>query len=129
MKAAFQLIKDKLCTSTQLAHPDPRAEISLAADALDWCVGTILQQRVGSDWQLLALYSKKLGAAQHKYSALDRELLAAYLAVRHFRFQLEGRQFMIFTDHKTLTFAIRKQSEQWTARQQRQLSYLAKFSV
>jgi hypothetical protein len=28
--------------------------------------------------------------AQIKYSAFDRELLAAYLAVQHFRFLLEG---------------------------------------
>jgi cytoskeleton-associated protein 5 len=98
MLAAFQLIKDELCAATQLAHPDPQAEISLAVDASDWCVGAVLQQRRGSDWQPLAFYSKKLDAAQHKYSAFDRELLAAYLAVRHFRFQLEGRQFTIFTD-------------------------------
>jgi RNase H-like domain found in reverse transcriptase len=45
-------------------------------------------------------HSKKLDTAQMKYSAFDRELLAAYLAVRHFRFLLEGRDFTLFTDHK-----------------------------
>jgi RNase H-like domain found in reverse transcriptase len=55
--------------------------------------------------------------------------LAAYLAVRHFRYSLEGRQFTLFTDHKPLTFALRRTTDPWTARQQRQLAYLAEFSV
>jgi hypothetical protein len=80
----------RLCSATHLAHPDPAAEISLAVDASDWCVGAGLQQKEGSAWRPLAFCSKKLDAAQHKYSAFDRELLAAYLAARHFRFLLEG---------------------------------------
>jgi hypothetical protein len=36
---------------------------------------------------------------------------------------------VIYTDHKPLTFALKKQAEPWTARQQRQLSYLAEFAV
>jgi RNase H-like domain found in reverse transcriptase len=86
MQQSFQAIKDSLCQATQLAHPSPEAEISLAVDALDWCVGAVLQQRDGGNWRPLAFYSKKLDLAQHKYSAFDRELLAVYLAIRHFRF-------------------------------------------
>jgi RNase H-like domain found in reverse transcriptase len=77
----------------------------------------------------LAFYSKKLDTAQMKYSAFDRELLAAYLAVRHFRFLLEGRDFTLFTDHKPLTFAFRKTAEPGTVRQQRQLSFLSEFTA
>jgi cleavage and polyadenylation specificity factor subunit 1 len=116
MTGAFPAVKDRLCSATQLAaDPDPAAEISLAVDASDWCVGAVLQQKEGSAWRPLAFYSKKLDGAQHKYSAFDRELLAAYLAVRHFRFLLEGRQFSKQTDHKPLTYALRKQAEPWTA--------------
>jgi RNase H-like domain found in reverse transcriptase len=91
-------------------------------------VGAVLQQLNSGSWQPLAFYSKKLDSTQRQYSAFDRELLAAYLAVRHFRCLLEGRQFAIFTDHKPLTFAIHCISEPWLARQQRQLSYLAEFT-
>jgi hypothetical protein len=69
-------------------------------------VGAVLHQKEGSAWRPLAFYSKKLDAAQHKYSAFDRELLAAYLAVRHFCFLLEGGQFSIQTDHKPLNYAL-----------------------
>ncbi len=59
------------------------------------------------------------------YSAFDRELLAAYLGLRHFRFQLEAKQFHILTDHKLLTQALHRISELWTARQHCQLSCIA----
>jgi RNase H-like domain found in reverse transcriptase/Reverse transcriptase (RNA-dependent DNA polymerase)/Integrase zinc binding domain len=128
MAAAFAAKKEALCMAVQLAHPDPAAEVSLAVDVSDWCVGAVLHQQEGSSWRPLVFYSKKLDAAHHKYSAFDRELWAAYLAVRHFRFQLERRPFIIFTDNKPLTFALKQQSQPWTARQQRQLSFLAEFT-
>jgi hypothetical protein len=34
----------------------------------------------------------------------------------------------VFTDHKPLTYALRRQAEPWTARQQRQLSFIAEFT-
>ncbi len=60
-----------------------------------------------------------------KYAAFDRELLACYLGIRHFRYMLEGRYFTIFTDHKPLTFAHKRSSDPWTARQCRQLAFVA----
>ena len=47
----------------------------------------------------LGFFSKKLDSTQINYSAFDRELLAAFSAVRHFRFQVEGRPFQLWTDH------------------------------
>jgi RNase H-like domain found in reverse transcriptase len=68
------------------------------------------------------------GSAQRKYSAFDRKLLAGYLAVRHFCFMPEGKQFTIFSDHKLLSFALHRVSEPWSARQQRQLAYISEFT-
>jgi hypothetical protein len=55
-------------------------------------MGAVLQQLINEDWQPLTFFSKK-------YSAYDRELLAIYEAVKHFRHMLEARHFTIFTDH------------------------------
>jgi hypothetical protein len=128
MGAAFQAAKDALCAASRLAHPDPGAEVNLVIDASNSAVGAVLQQRVAAGWQPLAFFSKKLDSAQLNYSAFDRELLAAYLGLRHFRFQLEARRFHILTDHKPLTQALHRISEPWTARQQRQLSYIAEHT-
>jgi hypothetical protein len=71
-------------------------------------MGAVLQQRVQHAWQPLAFFSKKLSPAQQKYSAYDRELLAIYEAVKHFRHMLEARHFIIFTDHKPITYAFQQ---------------------
>ncbi|KAI5752989.1 hypothetical protein M8J77_022490 [Diaphorina citri] len=47
----------------------------------------------------------KLSTAEKKYGTYDRELLAIYLAVKHFLHVIEGRVFTIYTDHKPLTIA------------------------
>jgi Reverse transcriptase (RNA-dependent DNA polymerase)/RNase H-like domain found in reverse transcriptase len=107
MQAAFAASKEALCAATELAHPLPGEEISLAVDASGSHVGAELQQHVAcGSTQPLGFFSAKLDTAQQKYSGFDRELLACYLGVRHFRWMLEGREFCIYSDHKPLTFAL-----------------------
>jgi hypothetical protein len=59
-------------------------------------MGAVLQQRVNNALQPLAFFSKKMNPTQQKYSAYDRELLAVYEAVKHFRHMLEARHFTVF---------------------------------
>ncbi|GFW91468.1 transposon Tf2-8 polyprotein [Trichonephila clavipes] len=58
----------------------------------------------------------------------DRELLGIYLSVKHFKHLLEGNDFVIYTDHKPLTFAFKQKNEKASPRQQRQLQYISEFS-
>jgi RNase H-like domain found in reverse transcriptase/Integrase zinc binding domain len=90
-----------------------------------------LQQRqdAAEPWQPLPLWSAKLTATQQGYSAFDRELLAIFLSIRHFRFMLEGRAFTVFTDHKPLLDSLNRISDPWSARQRQQLSYIAEFAA
>jgi len=68
-------------------------------------MGAVLQQQFQNAWRPLAFFSKSMSMEQQKYSAYDRELVAIYEAVKHFRHMLEVRHFVIFTDHKPLTYA------------------------
>ncbi len=78
MQHSFQLIKDTLESVAVLKHPDPPSEVNLSVDAINTHIGVVLQQRcTGSGWRPLAFFSKKLDAAQLKYSAFERNLLAA----------------------------------------------------
>ena len=74
-----------------LSHPssDPGMLVMLTTDASDVAVGTVLAQ--GAAHQPLGFYSKKLLSAEKKCSACDKELLALYLSIRHFRHHLEGQ--------------------------------------
>jgi len=105
MATAFETSRRTLQRVLELAHPVAGAQLVLAVDASDTHIGAALQQRVGPHRALqpLGFFSKKLEKSQQKYSAFDRELLAVVLALRHFRWAVEGRRFTILTDHKPLT--------------------------
>ena len=126
--AAFEAAKTALADATLLAHPKHDAPLSIATDASDVATGAVLQQWVDSSWQPLAFFSKKLQPAERKYSTFDRELLGIYLAIRHFRHFIEGRQFHILTDHKPLTFLPSCQSRRHSPRQIRHLDYILQFT-
>jgi hypothetical protein len=134
MQHSFQLVKDTLAEVATLTHPDPAADLSLAVDASNTHFGVVLQQwqpgggGCSGGWRPLSFFSKKLYAAQLKYSAFDCELLAAYLSLRHFRYMLDGRKFLILSDHKPLTQALHRVSDPWTPRVQLQLSFLAELT-
>ena len=129
MSSAFSRAKQLLSSVPELVHPQYNTPISLAVDASDSHIGAVLQQQLhDKSWSPLAFFSKKLSDTEKKYSAFDRELLAAYLSVHHFRFMLEGKEFTIFTDHKPLTHALFGTSPPWSACQQRQLAYRAEFT-
>ena len=91
-------------------------------------MGAALQPKELGGWPLLAFFSAKLSATQQRYSAFDTELLGVFLALCHFRFELEGRKFHILTDHLPLVSALSHVSPPWSARQQHQLSYISEFT-
>ncbi|GFS60878.1 retrovirus-related Pol polyprotein from transposon 17.6 [Trichonephila clavipes] len=105
---AFQRCKQALPDAALLAHPSPSAPLALHVDASDYAIGGALHQVVDSELQPLAFFSRKLTSSEKSYSAYDRELLAIYSAIRHFRYMLEARDFPVFTDHKPLTYAFRQ---------------------
>nr|VZI10058.1 unnamed protein product [Spirometra erinaceieuropaei] len=125
---SFEQVKALLADATLLTHFHADAPISLMADASNVAVGAVLQQSLPDSTVPLAFFSKKLSKAETRYSIFGRELLAAYLAVRHFRHLLEGREFTIFTDHKPLTFAIHSHSDKLSPREIRHLDYISQFT-
>ena len=59
----------------------------------------------------------------------DRELLAVYATIRHFRPNLEGRNVFVNTDHKPFTFVMTSVTERLSVRQTRQLAFIAQFTT
>lgn len=127
-QAAFETAKASLTSTTLLHHPHPSIMTSITVNASNKAIGAQLEQFLNGDWCPIAFFSRKLSQAETKYSAFNRELLAIYLAVKHFRYYVEGRAFTIFTDHKPLTFVFASNAEQ-SPRQTRHLSYITEFST
>lgn len=91
-------------------------------------VGAVFEQELKSQRKLNVFFSVKVSPSQSRYSTFSRELLAIYLAVRHFRHLLEDRLFTIFTDHKTLTFVKNNISDKLISLEVRHLDYTSQFT-
>ncbi|BHF70289.1 hypothetical protein SprV_0301333900 [Sparganum proliferum] len=129
--SAFEEAKKALADATMLHHLslDAHAQPILTSDASNSAVGAVLHQQVNNHLQPLAFFSQKLQPAQTRYSTFSRELLAIYLAIRHFRHLLEGRDFSVHTDHKPLTYAIKAKSDRYSPREVRHLDFISQFTA
>lgn len=111
-----------------LAHPDCQAKLALVTDASDSAMGAVVQQLRNGVWEPLAFFSRKLSPSQRKYSPYDRELLAIYESIKYFRHMLEARYFVVYTDHKPLTYAFHERKINCSPRQYRHLDFISQFT-
>ncbi|UYV80316.1 hypothetical protein LAZ67_18002376 [Cordylochernes scorpioides] len=125
----FIKCKTELSKAALLTFPDPECPLALFTDASDRAMGAVLQHFIDGAWKPIAFFSKKLSESQTKYSTYDRELLAIFSAIKHFKFFLEGRDFTIFTDQKPLIYAFQQNLEKASPRQVRQLQYISQFTT
>ncbi|KAH8266535.1 hypothetical protein KR026_004912, partial [Drosophila bipectinata] len=134
---AFTACKNELANATLLNYMAPNSQLTLTTDASDDAMGAVVQQIINGQTQPLGFFSrkftstqkKKFTSTQKKYSTYDRELTAIYQAILHFKYALEGRNFVIFTDHKPLMYAFSQNSEKASPRRARQLDFISQFST
>ena len=72
-------------------------------------------------------FSKKFSGPQTRYATFDKELTAAYNAVLHFKHHLLGRRTFLFTDHKPLVSAFKKEGELKSDRQARHMAVISEY--
>ena len=113
---AFNDIKQAIANASLLSYPIPDAPTNIMTDASNTAVGAVLQQLIDNTWRPIAFFSKTLKPQETRYSTFDHELLAVYLAIKHFRYFIEGHQFYVSTDHKPLIFALQSHSDKYTPR-------------
>lgn len=101
---AFEKLKNTLCTEPLLQYPDFTQTFYLTTDASNYAIGSVLSQNKPPNDLPIAYASRTLNHAESNYSTTERELLSIVWSVKHFRPYLYGRQFIILTDHKPLTW-------------------------
>lgn len=125
---AFENCRQSILRAATLAYPIQNSKLSIMTDASDHSVGAVLQQNVKGTIRPLAFFSKTMSPTQRRYSVYDRELLAMYSAVKHFRQWIEGGDVTIYTDHKPLSYALtRTINSSDTPRRERQLHFISQF--
>ncbi|GJX66952.1 putative reverse transcriptase domain-containing protein [Tanacetum coccineum] len=97
-EAAFQLLKQKLCSAQILALPKGSEDFIAYYDASIKGLGTVLMQRE----KVIAYASRQLKIHEKNYTTHDLELEAVVFALKIWRHYLYGTKCMVFTYHKSL---------------------------
>nr|GEV06930.1 putative reverse transcriptase domain-containing protein [Tanacetum cinerariifolium] len=97
-EAAFQLIKQKLCSAPILALPKGLENFIIYCDASHKRLGDVLMQNE----KVIAYASRQLKIHEKNYTTHDLELGAIVFALKMWRHYLYGTNYTVFTDHKIL---------------------------
>ncbi|GJT18505.1 putative reverse transcriptase domain-containing protein [Tanacetum coccineum] len=120
-EAAFQLLKQKLCSAPILALPEGSENFVVYCDASHKGLGAVLIQRE----KVIAYASRQLRVHEKNYTTHNLELGAVVFALKMWRHYLYGTKCVVFTDHKSLQH-IHDQKE-LNMRQQRWLELLSDY--
>ena len=104
---AFEAAKNALQDDTLLVHYDSNRQLVLACDASPYGLGAVLSHIMDDGQERpIAYASRTLTAAEKNYSQLEMEALGVVFAVQKFHNYLYGREFIIESDHRPLSFII-----------------------
>ncbi|GJU12434.1 putative reverse transcriptase domain-containing protein, partial [Tanacetum coccineum] len=120
-EAAFQLLKQKLCSAPILALPEGSEDFIAYCDALKKGLGDVLMQREN----VIAYASRQLKIHEKNYTTHDLELGAVVFALKIWRHYLYGTKCTVFTDHKSLQHILNQ--KELNMRQRRWLELLSDY--
>nr|GFA95774.1 putative reverse transcriptase domain-containing protein [Tanacetum cinerariifolium] len=120
-EAAFQLLKQKLCSAPILALPEGCEDFIVYCDASNKGLGAVLMQRE----KVISYASRQLKIHEKNYTTHDLELGAVVFALKIWRHYLYGTKCTVFTDHKSLQHIL--DQKELNMRQRRWLELLSDY--
>ncbi|GJT30364.1 putative reverse transcriptase domain-containing protein [Tanacetum coccineum] len=120
-EAAFQTLKDKLCSAPILALPQGAENFIVYCDASHKGLGVVLMQNE----KVIAYASRQLKIHEKNYTTHDLELGAVVFALKIWRHYLYGTKCTVFTDHKSLQHIL--DQKELNMRQRRWLELLSDY--
>nr|GFC25184.1 putative reverse transcriptase domain-containing protein [Tanacetum cinerariifolium] len=120
-EAAFQLLKQKLCSAPILALPEGSENFVVYCDALHKGLGAVLMQKE----KVIAYASRQLKVHEKNYTTHDLELGAVVFALKMWRYYLYDTKYVVFTDHKSLQYIL--DQKELNMRQRRWLKLLSDY--
>jgi hypothetical protein len=98
-ETAFNTLKKALVTAPVLSLPYYQQQFIIETDACDTSIGAVFSQK----GHPLAYVSRALGPRNRALSVYEKEYLAILLAIQQWRPYLQLGEFLIRTDHTSLT--------------------------
>ena len=125
-QTTVRVLQYYLSNAPVLAYFDPDKDTVLMSDASAYAVGGWLGQKDEQTGLLrpILYYSRKCNDAETRYGTHERELLAIVEMLRVCRPYLEGRDFVVKTDHEAL-----KWLQQQPSLSRRQASWIEKIQA
>ncbi|GJX42036.1 putative reverse transcriptase domain-containing protein [Tanacetum coccineum] len=120
-EAAFQLLKQKLCSAPILALPEESENFVVYCDASHKGLGAVLMQKE----KVIAYASRQLKVHEKNYTTHDLELGAVVFSLKMWRHYLYGTKCVVFTDHKSLQHIL--DQKELNMRQRRWLELLSEY--
>ncbi len=103
-QSAFQELKTKLSQKPVLKILDCSKTMFVQTDASEFGLGASLLQEHDDMLHPVKFLSRKLKSAERNYSTIEKECLAIVWAIQKLHTCLYGREFVILTDHKPLSY-------------------------
>ncbi|GJZ33389.1 putative reverse transcriptase domain-containing protein [Tanacetum coccineum] len=120
-EAAFQLLKQKLCSVPILSLPEGSENFVVYCDASHKRLGAVLMRRE----KVIAYASRQLKVHEKNYTTHDLELGAIVFALKMWRHYLYSIKCVVFTDHKSLQHILDQKER--NMRQRRWLDLLSDY--
>ncbi|GJT16573.1 putative reverse transcriptase domain-containing protein [Tanacetum coccineum] len=120
-EAAFQLLKQMLCSAPILALPEGSKDFVVYCNASHNGLCVVLMQRE----KLISYASRQLKIHEKNYATHDLELGSVVFSLKLWRHYLYGTKCMVFTDHKSLQHILNQ--KELNMRQRRWLELLSDY--
>ncbi|GJY84317.1 putative reverse transcriptase domain-containing protein [Tanacetum coccineum] len=120
-EAAFQLLKQKLCSAPILALPEGSEDFVVYCDASHKGLGAVLMQRE----KVISYASRQLKIHEKNYTTHDLELGSVVFSLKLWSHYLYGTKCTMFTDHKSLQHILNQ--KELNIRQRRWLELLSDY--
>ncbi|GJX93122.1 putative reverse transcriptase domain-containing protein [Tanacetum coccineum] len=120
-EAAFQLLKQKLCSAPILALPEGSEDFVVYCDVSHKGLGAVLMQRE----KVISYASRQLKIHEKNYTTHDLELGSVVFSLKLWRHYLYGTKCTVFTDHKSLQHILNQ--KELNMRQRRWLELLSDY--
>ncbi len=107
MKSSFDILKKALTSAPILAFPRFDEDAAPFILDTDWSlesntIGAVLSQEQEGEERVIAYGAKKLGPSQANYAPTKGELCAVIYFLKHWKYYLQFRKFLLRTDHEAL---------------------------
>ena len=99
---AFETLRTHLTHAPIIVLPKWEEPFVLETDASVKGIGGVLSQDFADGRLPIAFASRKLTSAEWRYSTRELEALAILFCLKRFATYIQGRKFMVFTDHASL---------------------------